>query len=125
MLPFWPRRREIPRKPAGAREARFDCASRPGDRYGRSPGKNKASGRSAPFLRQGRQNDVWRRGEKATHEIPCTTGKCKFPTSHEGFVAPASGRRFWWKIACGKGAGETPFGLAQGKPALHKPASSG
>src|SRR5208282_6240129 len=77
MLPFWPRRREIPRKPAGAREARFDCASRPGDRYGRSPGKNKASGRSTPFLRQGRQNDVWRRGEKAAHEVPAKIRGCQ------------------------------------------------
>jgi len=30
-----------------AEERFFDCASRPGDRKKRSPGKNKASGRSA------------------------------------------------------------------------------
>src|SRR5208282_5220280 len=60
-----------------AEERFFDCASRPGDRYDRSPGKNKASGRCAPFLRQGRQNDVWRRGEKAMHEVPAKIRGCQ------------------------------------------------
>src|SRR5208282_6251103 len=89
------------------KKARFDCASRPGDRYDRSPGRNKASGRSAPFLRQGRQNDVWRRGEKATHEIPDEIRGCQKSQTSSRLRGPRVSSRRGGRLRRASGASST------------------